>query len=126
MKERVVRAQFDDSTLIVYEAYGDVIAGSSIKNGTFVSPPFKMERMTWIKPSFLWMMYRSGWATKKGQENVLAIKIKRSGLDWALKNSCLSHFDPELHSSYDEWKASVSRLPSAFNVDRSGIFDYNP
>jgi hypothetical protein len=27
-------------------------------------PPFKVDRMTWVKPSFLWMTYRSGWATK--------------------------------------------------------------
>ncbi|WP_141653813.1 DUF4291 family protein, partial [Erwinia billingiae] len=32
--------------------------------GTFASPPFSMTRMTWIKPSFLWMMYRSGWGMK--------------------------------------------------------------
>ncbi|WP_458785448.1 DUF4291 family protein [Vallitalea sediminicola] len=25
---------------------------------------FKLNRMTWVKPSFLWMMYRSGWAKK--------------------------------------------------------------
>jgi hypothetical protein len=26
---------------------------------------------TWVKPSFLWMMYRSGWATTPGQERIL-------------------------------------------------------
>lgn len=37
-----------------------------------------MERMTWIKPSFLWMMYRAGWGFKdKGQRRVLAIDISR-------------------------------------------------
>jgi hypothetical protein len=38
--------------------------------------------MTWIKPSFLWMMYRCGWATKPGQERVLAIQITREGFEW--------------------------------------------
>lgn len=47
--------------------------------------------MTWIKPSFLWMMYRCGWGTKEGQETVLAVDISRRGFDWALKHSCLSH-----------------------------------
>ncbi|WP_422570328.1 DUF4291 family protein, partial [Erwinia billingiae] len=29
--------------------------------------------MTWIKPSFLWMMYRSGWGMKDpGQKRILA------------------------------------------------------
>ncbi|WP_216092858.1 DUF4291 family protein [Candidatus Marithrix sp. Canyon 246] len=26
--------------------------------------------MTWIKTNFLWMMYRSEWGTKQGQETV--------------------------------------------------------
>lgn len=62
--------------------------------------------MTWIKPSFLWMMYRSGWATKPGHERVLAIEITRAGFDWALAHSALSRFDPEVYGSQDEWKAT--------------------
>ena len=50
--------------------------------------------MTWIKPSFLWMMHRSGWATKPGQERVLAIEITRAGFEWALSHAALSHYDP--------------------------------
>jgi hypothetical protein len=57
--ERQVRAQFTDRTLTVYQAYPSEIADAAVRAGTFV-PPFKRERMTWIKPSFLWMMYRSG------------------------------------------------------------------
>ncbi|KZN70422.1 hypothetical protein N478_00530 [Pseudoalteromonas luteoviolacea S4060-1] len=48
--------------------------------------------MTWIKPSFLWMMYRSGWAEKDtGQNRILAIDISREGFEWALDNSLLSN-----------------------------------
>ena len=39
--------------------------------------PFSYQRMSWIKPNFLWMMYRCGWATKEGQERVLAIELPR-------------------------------------------------
>jgi hypothetical protein len=53
-------------------------------------PPFSLGRMTWIKPSFLWMMERSGWATKPGQEHVLAIRITRTGWEEALANARLS------------------------------------
>ncbi len=49
--------------------------------------------MTWIKPSFLWMMYRCGWGTKADQETVLAVEIDRAGFDWALRHACLSHHD---------------------------------
>lgn len=90
---------------------------TAIEHQTFVSPPFKIERMTWIKPSFLWMMYRSGWATKENQEYILAIKIKRSGFEWALQNSCLSHFDSSIHSSYDSWKETLKSSPIRIQWD---------
>jgi hypothetical protein len=83
---REVRARYDDRAVTVYQAYPPGIAGPAVAAGTFV-PPFKRERMTWIKPSFRWMMYRSGWATKPGQERVLAVDITRAGFDWALSES---------------------------------------
>ena len=106
---RQIRAVFDSRTIRVYQAYSGEIADAALKRGTFVSPPFKMERMTWIKPSFLWMMYRSGWATKPGQERVLAIDITREGFEWALANSCLSTFVPTVHGFGDAWQTSLSR-----------------
>jgi hypothetical protein len=60
--------------------------------------------MTWIKPSFNWMMYRSGYATKPGQEVVLGIDITREGFEWALKNAVLSKFTPAVHVSYEKWQ----------------------
>ena len=45
---------------------------------------FSFTRMSWIKPTFLWMMYRSGWASKKGQEHVLAVRIMRASFDQIL------------------------------------------
>src|SRR5579859_23739 len=92
-----IRAQYDERTITVYQAFSEEIGAAALEAGTFV-PPFKRDRMTWIKPSFLWMMYRSGWAAKPGQERVLAIEITRSGFDWALAHSALSRFDPDIHA----------------------------
>lgn len=117
MKERIVRAVYDDNTITVYQAFNKSIAQLAVDNQTFISPPFKKERMTWIKPSFLWMMYRSGWATKENQEHILAIKIRRSGFEWALENSCLSHFDSTIHSSYDIWKETLKNSPVRIQWD---------
>jgi Domain of unknown function (DUF4291) len=99
---RQVRARFDETTLTVYQAYPASIADGAVAAGTFV-PPFKIDRMTWIKPSFLWMMYRSGWATKPGQERVIAVSISRPGFEQALAEACLSHFDAAVHASHDDW-----------------------
>jgi hypothetical protein len=114
--EKQIRAVYDEQTITVYQAYRKEIALPAITNQKFV-PPFKMERMTWIKPSFLWMMYRAGWATKEGQEYILAIKIKREGFEWALKNCCLSHFDNSHFSSHDEWKIKLQNSPVRLQWD---------
>ena len=99
---RQVRADFDDETIVVYQAYSSHIAFPAVSAQRFV-PPFKMDRMTWIKPSFLWMMYRSGWGTKVGQERVLAIRIGREGFEWALLHSSLSHFEPTVYTNHEQW-----------------------
>ncbi len=70
-----------------------------------------MGRMTWIKPSFCWMMYRCGWTTKPGQERVLAIRVTRAGFEWALAHSCLSHYQNPPHGSREEWEARRSASP---------------
>src|SRR5215813_10023446 len=89
--EREIRAYYDRNTIRVYQAYRDDIADSAVKHQTFVSPPFSMNRMTWIKPSFLWMMYRAGWGHKDdGQRRILAIDITHDGFNWALAHSCPS------------------------------------
>lgn len=114
-----ILANFDYEVIRVYQAYNNQIADEAIRLGTFGSC-FKMERMTWIKPSFLWMMYRSGWATKKDQERVLAIDIKRDGFNIILKNVVLSSFDKEIHDNYDDWKALLlnSEVRCQWDPDR--------
>jgi hypothetical protein len=84
VEQKRIRADYDDRHVTVYQAYSPAIAAPALAAGRFV-PPFKRGRMTWVKPSFLWMMYRSGWATKPDQECVLAVRITRSGFDWAVR-----------------------------------------
>ncbi|MCA3175838.1 MAG: DUF4291 domain-containing protein [Burkholderiales bacterium] len=114
--ERQIRALYDTTTIRVYQAYSDAIADSALAHGTFVSPPFKMDRMTWIKPSFLWMMYRAGWGLQDaGQKRILAIDITREGFEWALAHSCLSHADESM--SKEEWEAKKNASPVRIQWD---------
>lgn len=126
MKAREIRAEYDEHTITVYQAYNSIIALPAIENNNFVSPPFKMTRMTWVKPSFLWMMYRSGWATKEGQEYILKIKIKRKGFEWALQNSCLSHFNKDIYSSVEEWRTIKNNSPVRIQWDPERDLHLNP
>jgi hypothetical protein len=107
---RQIRALYTDETITVYQAYAPEIARPALAAGQFV-PPFARDRMTWIKPSFLWMMYRSGWASKPGQEHVLAVEIARDGFEWALARACLSHFDRHLDDDHDAWSRRLKASP---------------
>ena len=121
---RQIRATFDDRAIIVYQAYSPEIADPAVQTGRFVAP-FKRDRMTWIKPSFLWMMYRCGWATKPGQERVLAIEISREGFEWALEHSALSHYDPAIHPSRAHWERSMA-APVRIQWDPERDLHFNP
>ncbi|MBR1528419.1 MAG: DUF4291 domain-containing protein [Oscillospiraceae bacterium] len=101
-----IRAVYDDNTVRVYQAYCPAIAEEAVKLGTFGSR-FKLTRMTWIKPSFLWAMYRSGWATKENQERILAIDIKRSAFDDLIQNAVISSYHENSEISYQEWQKQV-------------------
>jgi hypothetical protein len=113
---REVRASYSADSIRVYQAYPPEIASAAVAAGRFVAP-FKVDRMTWIKPSFLWMMYRCGWATKPGQERVLAIDISRAGFEWALAHSCLSHFDPAHYPDRRTWTERLKASPVRIQWD---------
>jgi hypothetical protein len=71
---RHILAQFDENEIDVYQAYRPDIGRFAAEHGYF-GGAFSYERMSWIKPNFLWMMYRSGWGKKEGQEVTLAVHL---------------------------------------------------
>lgn len=100
--EYEIRADYDRDTIAVYQAYSPDIADAALEAGRFV-PPFSFHCMTWIKPSFLWLMHRSNWGRKRSQERILRVRIKRSGWEKALSLACLTSFAPGVFASPDEW-----------------------
>jgi hypothetical protein len=128
---RHILAQFDDESVIVYQAYRPAIGHFAARNGSF-GGEFRLSRMSWIKPNFLWMMYRCGWASKEGQEVVLAVRLRRSAFDEILRAAVHSTFVPEIYQDEASWKAEVARsavrlqwdpdhLPSGAPVARRAI-----
>lgn len=101
------------------------IADAALATGRFVAP-FSMDRMSWIKPPFLWMIYRCGWATKPGQERVLAIRISRAGFEAALSESCLSHFDPTVHADEASLRCDLEASPVRIQWDPERTLDGQP
>ncbi|MFE6662812.1 DUF4291 domain-containing protein [Streptomyces sp. NPDC057697] len=111
-----IRAQHTGTTVTVYQAYAPAIGLPAARDGRFPDI-WKRDRMTWIKPSFLWMMYRCGWAVKEGQETVLAVEITREGFDWALGNAELSHYVRGVHPDRATWQRNLRSAPARVQWD---------
>ncbi|MBO3460530.1 DUF4291 domain-containing protein [Aetokthonos hydrillicola Thurmond2011] len=118
---RHILAQYDDQSIVVYQAYSPAIGHFAATHGYF-GGEFKLDRMSWIKPNFLWMMYRSGWGTKPGQEVVLAIRIQREAFNEILKAAVHSVFVPELYPSRIEWEQQLKYSQVRLQWDP----DHNP
>jgi hypothetical protein len=97
-----IRADYDAETIVMYQAYAAAIAEPALAAQRFVAP-FSFGRMTWIKPSFLWLMHRSNWGRKAGQERILAVRIRRSGWEQALSLAVLTSPEATVFRSSDEW-----------------------
>ncbi len=109
-RQNAVRTDFNSSSLVVYQAYNDAIADAAIKANRFVAP-FSLNRMTWIKPSFLWLMHRSNWAQKSNQTRVLKVRISRAGWDEALSLGVLTSFEAGVHQSSTVWREQFEAAP---------------
>lgn len=104
---RHILAQYDGQTLIVYQAYRASIAEAAVADGHLGGGGFSFTRMSWIKPNFLWMMHRAGWASKEGQERVLAIRLLRTGFDTLLREAVHSTYVQEVYGDRESWKRRV-------------------
>ncbi|MFD3516628.1 DUF4291 domain-containing protein [Streptomyces sp. NPDC058657] len=123
--QRQIRALHGPRTVTVYQAYRPEIGLPAARDGRFPAA-WQRDRMTWIKPSFLWMMYRCGWAAKPGQEVVLAVEIRRDGFDWALRNAVLSHYDRKVHPDQATWKRQLKTSPVRVQWDPERDVGLNP
>lgn len=104
---RQIRADFDAGSIVVYQAYPPVIADAALAAGRFVAP-FSFTRMTWIKPSLLWLMHRSNWARKPGQERILAVRITRDGWHQALSQAVPTAPEPAVPGGAAAWSKAFA------------------
>merc|ERR1712048_1361887 len=72
--------EWDAEGVFVYQAFNDDIADFALAHQQLDGPSFKTARGTWIKPSFAWMLYRSGYGRKHSQTRILKIKISHETL----------------------------------------------
>ncbi|MEP6845038.1 MAG: DUF4291 domain-containing protein [Panacibacter sp.] len=98
----------DENLIVVYQAYKSSIADFAVNNQYLGGSDYSYSRMSWIKPNFLWMMYRCGWAEKENQERVLAFWVDKTDFENILKEAVLSSFDQKYYDNYDHWKSELN------------------
>ncbi|PWW77285.1 hypothetical protein C7212DRAFT_185360 [Tuber magnatum] len=109
---RQIRAQYTDTTITLYQAYHPSIALPAVANQSLLSSPsFQLTRMTWIKPSWNWMMYRSGYAAKSAhQSHILALTMPREAFEHVLSLGRLAG-EGDVRIQWDpERSVSIGRL----------------
>lgn len=105
---RHILATYDDESVVVYQAYRPSIGRFAAEHG-FFGGEFGYGRMSWVKPNFLWMMYRSDWGRAEGQEVVLAVRLRRAFFDRLLREAVFSTFQPDRYADRDAWQAALRR-----------------
>lgn len=103
-----ILAHHDEETIVVYQAYRPAIGRFAIEHGRLDGPDYSLGRMSWIKPNFLWMMFRSGWGTKPGQEITLGLRLRRPFFDELLMKAVPSGHDVSRYPDRAGWQRAVA------------------
>ena len=99
----------EDENIIVYQAFNPQIATFATANQHFGGLAYSFNRMSWIKPGFLWMMYRAGWATKDQQERILRITLPLVRFKTIPAQATFSSYNEEVYETHDDWKTALDK-----------------
>ena len=99
----------EQDTIILYQAFNSHIAQYAVANQKFGGPHYSFNRMSWVKPGFLWMMYRAGWASKENQQHILAITLPIVHFKKILAQATITSFDEKRFVSHEVWKTELDK-----------------
>jgi len=114
--KKQILAAYDQEGIYVYQAFKPSIVESALDTGTF-NKGFSLDRMTWIKPSFGWMLYRSGYATKKRQEAIVRVKLSHEGFLEMLSDAVPTSFESDIFETRDEWQLALKHSKARYQWD---------
>ena len=87
----VFHGEWDEEGVYFYQAYNDSIAAWAVQHQTLGGPEFKPGRMTWIKPSLAWMLYRAGYGEKHNQTTIIKVKLPHAAVAELLAECTCKH-----------------------------------
>jgi Domain of unknown function (DUF4291) len=117
-----ILGQLRGENIIVYQAFNPAIANYAVQHQKFGGPAYSFSRMSWIKPNFLWMMYRAGWAMKEHQQRILAIEIPLTHFETILEQAAYSSFQPDVYADKAAWETALQTSEVRLQWDP----DHNP
>jgi hypothetical protein len=119
-------AEFDDHGVYVYQAFKTKTVQAAVRAGRF-QVGFNRNRMTWIKPSFAWMLHRSDYATKKRQEAIARVKISHEGFLAILSQSIPTQYNPQRFDRESTWrrKLDLTDVRHQWDPDRDSLRNFN-
>lgn len=113
---RRIHAAYDESGIVVYQAFQPDTVLEAVRLQAF-GRGFGLDRMTWIKPSFGWMLYRSGYASKDRQQRIAKVTITHEAFHAMLADSVPSSYEPELFASRSEWDVALKKSAARYQWD---------
>lgn len=113
-----VMADWDERGVIIYQAFEDRIVEAAVRAQTFEpGSGFSLTRMTWIKPSFGWMLYRSGYATKHNQTRIARVCLSHEGFLSILRAAVPTHWDRAVHDTREAWGRALKASEARYQWD---------
>ncbi len=106
---QIILAHQTEDEILVYQAYNNRIADFAIAHQYLGGSHFKYGRMSWIKPNFLWMMFRCGWAAKENQERILGLWLKKTDFNTILDQAVYSSYKEDIYDTHENWKAELEQ-----------------
>lgn len=105
---REIRACHDEESVTLYQAFSRRIAAAAVEEQGLNVPGFDTGRMTWIKPSLGWMLYRAGFGNKAPtQEKILAVRLRRDTFEAILARGVLAQYNPEAEPDEERWRTAL-------------------
>lgn len=105
--KKIIYANYDEAGVYMYQAFKPATVKIAAELGTF-GKGFGFDRLTWIKPSFAWLLRRSKYGTKNRMKGIAKIKIAHSAFLEILEQSIETHWNQKLYSNEDNWQKAIN------------------
>ncbi|MEM6346478.1 MAG: DUF4291 family protein [Bacteroidota bacterium] len=123
--KKIVYADYDEEGVYVYQAFKPSTVEIAVEKGTF-GKGFGLDRTSWIKPSFGWVLHRTKYATKNRMQAIARIKITHQSFLQILQNSVEAHWQPNLFETEDQWQTALKKADVVHQWDPERAIDGRP